>query len=382
MMEEDSFAGSKPTEAGYRGGELMQFTIGHSTTKGKSKSKGLTMNKLYRLATLMLSLAVLSSTAVGQDDPYDNRWYFGAAGGLAWPDNDRLTDGPEVHYGIHFGRFLSPALSLDLRLDRYKFDHDASSIASGSATQQSYGLVGRYHFIQGRTRPYILGGLGIQDHDNFFDEGRDAYFSAGLGVLHTFNDRVSMRLEAEYRHDNDRVSSDLERGFSDTLVTLGFNFPFGERPRAPAPAPAPQPVRRAAPEPAPAPAPPPVPAPEPEVIFEFSSEVTFGLNSAQLQPSAVAELNDAIELLAMHPELTQIEVAGYTCDLGDSDYNQGLSQRRATAVHDYLVANGIDDDRLSVRGFGESRPKVPNTSDANRSENRRVELRVMERSDR
>lgn len=342
------------------------------------------MKKLDRLLILSLLLAVLATPALAQEDPYDNRWYAGAAGGLVWPDSDRLTDDrPEMHYGLHFGRFLSPAISLDLRLDRYKLDHDAALGATGDATQQSYGLVGRYHFTEGRTRPYFLAGLGIQEHDNFFDEGRDIYASLGLGFLHTFSDRVSMRLEAEYRRDNDRSTIDQERGFSDTLVTVGFNFPFGERPRAPAPEPAPRPVRQAAPEPAPAPAPaPPAPAPEPEVIFEFSSEVTFGLNSATLQPSAIAELNDAIELLAMHPELTLIEVAGYTCDLGDSDYNQGLSQRRAQAVHDYLVDNGIDDDRLSVRGFGESRPKVPNTSDANRRDNRRVELRVMDRSDR
>jgi len=341
------------------------------------------MKKLDRLLTLSLLLAVLATPVLAQDDPYDNRWYAGAAGGLVWPDSDRLTDErPDMHFGIHLGRFVSPALSLDLRLDRYKLDYDEGFGASGNVTQQSYGLVGRYHFTEGRTRPYFLAGLGIQDHDNFFDEGRDIYASAGLGFLHTFSDRVSMRLEAEYRRDNDRSTIDQERGFSDTLVTLGFNFPFGERPRAAAPAPAPQPVRRPAPEPAPRPAPEPTPEPEPEVIFEFSSEVTFGLNSATLQPAAVAELDDAIELLTMHPELTLIQVAGYTCDLGESDYNQKLSQRRAQAVHDYLVENGLEDDRLSVRGFGEARPKVPNTSDANRRENRRVELRVMERSDR
>jgi OOP family OmpA-OmpF porin len=340
------------------------------------------MNKLVRLISTSLILAGLALPALAQDDPYDNRWYVGAAGGLVWPDSDRLADDrPEMHYGIHVGRFLSPAFSLDLRLDRYEFDYERGGVATGDITQQSYGLVGRYHFVEGRTRPYILGGLGIQDHDNFFDDGRDMYASLGLGFLHTFSDRFSVRLEAEYRRDNDRSTIDQERGFSDTLVTLGFNIPFGERPRAPAPEPAPRPVRQA-PAPAPAPAPTPMPEPEPEVIFEFSSEVTFGLNSAELQPAAVAELNDAIELLAMHPELTLIQVAGYTCNLGDSDYNQGLSQRRAEAVHDYLVENGIADERLSVRGFGESRPKVPNDSDANRRENRRVELRVMERSDR
>ena len=87
-------------------------------------------------------------------------------------------------------------------------------------------------------------------------------------------------------------------------------------------------------------------------------------------------------MLNLHDELVRIEVAGHTCDIGSAEYNQGLSERRAQSVYNFLVNEGeIDSDRLVVRGYGEDRPKVPNTSRENRQQNRRVELVVLERSD-
>ncbi|AKS41480.1 OmpA family protein [Wenzhouxiangella marina] len=340
--------------------------------------------KLDRLLAVSLALGLVSTSALAQDDPYDNRWYFGAAGGLVWPDGDRLTDDDvDLHYGVSIGRFFSPSMSVDLRFDRYQLDYDEATPGT-SSRQQSIGLVGRYHFREGQdTRPYIMAGLGIQDHKSIYDKGRDVYGSVGLGVLHTYSDRVSMRLEGEYRHDNDRDTFNTGAGFDDFMLTLGFNFAIGERARAPQPEPmpepAPQPVRRPTPEPIQARQA--EPEPEPEVVFEFSAAVTFDLNSARLQPSAIAELNDAVEVLSMHTQLSHIEIAGHTCDLGAAGYNQTLSEQRAQAVRDYLVEHGIAADRLSVRGYGEDRPKVPNTSDSNRQQNRRVELVVMGKSE-
>jgi len=116
------------------------------------------------------------------------------------------------------------------------------------------------------------------------------------------------------------------------------------------------------------------------VILEFDAAVFFEFDSATLRPAAIAELNEAAALLNLHDELTRVEVAGHTCDLGSASYNQGLSERRARAVRDHLVEQGeVSADRLVVRGYGEDRPKVPNTSTENRQQNRRVELIVLER---
>jgi len=337
-----------------------------------------------RLLAVSLGLTMMSTAAIAQDDPFDNRWYTGVSGGLVWPDSNRMVDNKDFHYGLNVGKFFTPAISVDFRIDRYTLNYEMPTPGiSQRNILESYGLVGRYHFREGQdTRPYVLFGLGLQNHDNVFDEGRDMFASIGAGITHAYSDRWSVRVEAELRHDNDRDTFNSSSGSDDLLVSMGLNYSFGERPRAPAPVAEPEPVREPVRRPAPRPAPAPEPAPEPEMIFEFSAEVAFPLDSATLQPAAVAELNEAIELLSMHPELTRVQVGGHTCDLGDADYNRGLSQRRAQSVHDYMVENGIDDDRLSVRGFGETRPKVPNSSDSNRRENRRVELRVIERSDR
>jgi OOP family OmpA-OmpF porin len=68
------------------------------------------------------------------------------------------------------------------------------------------------------------------------------------------------------------------------------------------------------------------------------------------------------------------QVAGHTCDLGDNAYNMELSMKRAAAVKDYLVSQGVNPNRLMTTGFGETSPMVPNSGEAQRSKNRRVDL--------
>jgi OOP family OmpA-OmpF porin len=106
--------------------------------------------------------------------------------------------------------------------------------------------------------------------------------------------------------------------------------------------------------------------------------VNFQTNSDRLLPGATSVLNDAVATLKKNPTIT-VEVAGHTDSDGAADYNEGLSSRRAQTVHDYLAANGIAEDRMSVRGYGESQPIADNTTRAGKAQNRRVELRVIER---
>lgn len=110
--------------------------------------------------------------------------------------------------------------------------------------------------------------------------------------------------------------------------------------------------------------------------------VTFAYDKATLGADAKAVLAEAIEILQRHPAL-KVQVAGHTDSRGDASYNQALSERRAKAVYDYLVANGIDKARLiGPVGFGESRPIVPNqkpdgSDDPDgRAKNRRTELNI------
>ncbi|NND45220.1 MAG: OmpA family protein [Xanthomonadales bacterium] len=102
--------------------------------------------------------------------------------------------------------------------------------------------------------------------------------------------------------------------------------------------------------------------------------VHFAFDSAQLTSKSKASLDDALQILKRHEELV-VEVAGHTDSVGSDSYNQALSQRRASAVRDYLVANGIAAGRLTAKGYGESEPVADNSTDEGRAQNRRVELR-------
>lgn len=106
--------------------------------------------------------------------------------------------------------------------------------------------------------------------------------------------------------------------------------------------------------------------------------VNFESNSDRLLSGAESVLNDAAATLRKNPSIT-VEVAGHTDSDGAAAYNESLSARRAKTVHDYLVAKGVADDRMSVRGYGESQPVADNTSATGKAQNRRVVLRVIER---
>lgn len=106
--------------------------------------------------------------------------------------------------------------------------------------------------------------------------------------------------------------------------------------------------------------------------------VNFETNSDRLQAGASAVLEDAAETLRRNPTLV-VEVAGHTDDRGDATYNEGLSARRAETVEAFLIERGIDAERLSARGYGETSPIADNATAEGRAENRRVVLRVVDR---
>jgi len=102
--------------------------------------------------------------------------------------------------------------------------------------------------------------------------------------------------------------------------------------------------------------------------------VTFEFDSDKLSASSTAMLDKAAKILKRKAGL-KVEVVGHTDSQGDDVYNMGLSERRAQAVADYLVAHGVNADNLTVTGYGETQPVADNGSDAGRADNRRVELR-------
>lgn len=104
--------------------------------------------------------------------------------------------------------------------------------------------------------------------------------------------------------------------------------------------------------------------------------VTFETNSATLTGQSLGVLNDAAATLKRNSDLT-VEAQGHTDSQGAESYNLALSQRRAEAVRDYLVREGVAADKLTAKGYGESQPVADNSTAAGRAENRRVVLKVL-----
>lgn len=103
--------------------------------------------------------------------------------------------------------------------------------------------------------------------------------------------------------------------------------------------------------------------------------VNFDFNSSNLTAIAKGNLDKLSEVLANNPE-TNINIYGYTDNKGSHEYNDKLSERRAKAVKDYLVAKGIAFSRLNTVGMGEENPVATNDTDEGRAQNRRVEFAI------
>jgi OOP family OmpA-OmpF porin len=108
------------------------------------------------------------------------------------------------------------------------------------------------------------------------------------------------------------------------------------------------------------------------------SNLEFAVNGAEIEAGFSSGLQEAIAVLAANPGV-RVRVDGHTDSDGSPAYNQALSERRAAAVRDHLVSEGgLDPERFEVKGFGESKPAVPNDSAANKRRNRRVELTILD----
>lgn len=102
--------------------------------------------------------------------------------------------------------------------------------------------------------------------------------------------------------------------------------------------------------------------------------VNFDFNKATLRPESDTVLQQVLALFNADPAYAA-EVGGHTDNIGTESYNMKLSGVRAAAVKTWLVAHGVAAARLTTQGYGDTRPLVPNTTDANRFKNRRVELK-------
>ena len=90
-------------------------------------------------------------------------------------------------------------------------------------------------------------------------------------------------------------------------------------------------------------------------------------------------LDEVVQVLKAHPEIEHVRVGGHTDSTSTPDHNLKLSDDRAASVKQYLVDHGIAADRLSSKGYGQTRPIADNGTEEGRAQNRRVEIHIMRR---
>ncbi|MDN5849368.1 MAG: OmpA family protein [Nitrococcus sp.] len=113
-----------------------------------------------------------------------------------------------------------------------------------------------------------------------------------------------------------------------------------------------------------------------EGIVLTIGDVLFAFDSAELSAAADAPLDKLASFLREHAN-DQVRIEGYTDSVGPMAYNQQLSERRAQSVADAMKARGIASGRMTVAGYGEANPVAPNSTEAGRARNRRVEFVIL-----
>ena len=373
------------------------------------------MNIFCKTAAIFLGSCawLFLGAAQAADQPGD--WYISVVASGADPDTARLADDGSGG-NVSVGRVFREHWNFEGTFGFLNFSGDSAK--GGIDQDQIYfnANVLNIYNRDGRFQPYLLGGLGFAQTSayNVSDETNFEALLGGGAFIPIFDDKVRIRAEILARFES------ADTNLTDYILNLGVAIPFGKKAQpAPAPVAAPVVVADGDKDGVPdsidrCPGTPPntlvdqygctldtdgdgVPDEKDQcwdtppntkvdevgcaIVIEIPqiielSGVNFRTNSDMLLDGANTSLNAAAQTLLDNPELV-VEVAGHTDDVGDADYNAGLSLARAVSVRDYIVGLGVDPSRITARGYGESDPVASNATADGRAANRRVELRVL-----
>lgn len=318
---------------------------------------------------IAIAVALAGFATVAQAAPKDNTWYAGAKVGWSqyhdtgfygdhgFINNSGPTHDSQVGAGAFGGYQVNPYVGFEMGYDwlgRMPYKGDANDGGNGAFKAQGVQLTAKLSYpIMDDLDVYTrLGGmvwradtkqnLGEEGHRKDHDTGVSPVFAGG--VEYAITKDIATRLEYQWVNnigDANTIGTRPDNG----MLSLGVSYRFGQNDVAPVVAPA--------------------PAPAPQVNtkhFTLKSDVLFNFNKSTLKPEGMQALDQMYSQLSnIDPKDGSVAVLGFTDRIGSEAYNQGLSEKRAQSVVDYLVSKGIPSNKISARGMGKSNPVTGNT---------------------
>ncbi|MFM9913939.1 MAG: OmpA family protein [Methylophilaceae bacterium] len=352
--------------------------------------------KLISLAVAASMSLMISATSHAEDEAYQGSWYAMPTVGYANTDSTLQAD-DDVSYGVRLGKELSQ--HWDVQLGLTSTNPDAKSTIQGIATTGDYrqtvlGVDALYMFSRDALRPFVLAGVGVAQNNlnyNFGGVGVNGsntswMANVGAGVQYFINDSIG--LQADIRHVWSEAEASATSGgqtfranetVGNTLLNFGLIFKFGApvktamaEPMMAKPAMMDEPAMEAVPEEGPdvmEDLPPMMDdslEPQAEAMgpdqpafapITLAAEVLFGFDKDSLKEEGKRILNvEVVEKMRTYPEVELVLISGHTDRIGDDNYNQKLSERRAKQVKKYIASQGIAESRLHAVGKGEKEP--------------------------
>lgn len=327
-------------------------------------TRTLRTRRLTAIVALLASAGLAgSASAQPKNDGKDERaWYLMPGATLLDPDSDWRVDDRGWGASLRAGRPLSEHWDLQLGASRNRVKQGGERY-----TQTLIGADALYLFNRGHWRPFVLGGLAWERDQReglLLPSGsrNSPALALGAGLQWRPNERFGLQFDVRRVKGWLRDHEPLGFKRSDNnIAQIGLIWSFD----GPAPVIAP---------------PPPPPAPLPQRIT-LAAEELFAFDSATLKAREQPALDRFADDYQRSGSQALVRISGHTDRLGKPAYNKALSQRRADAVRDYLLARGLPAARLQAEGKGASQPKVKDCKQAKRAEliaclapNRRVEL--------
>lgn len=360
---------------------------------------------------LLVAAALVSAPTWAQDaTEMEMRPYISALFSYVAQDDERGDLIGEPNRGLNQGKGLQ--LSVGKPINRWlgielaAFGHNYTrDVASSDMRDYGGKLDGLFFYSRDpRFSPYFgLGFGGIRtDLKGTDSTSTDPFADVGLGFMKFFQiagQDLGVRGDVRYRHifvGEDAFGGDQQDDVGEAVFKVGLVVPLGKRPASAAPAPAacvdsdgdgacdtadlcPETPKGTAVDAKGCPVEKPAARNDPNQKFE---DVHFAFDRSDLTDYAKATLDNAAKVIQGlsrdYPQL-KVDVAGHTDSVGTDGYNQGLSERRAAVVKQYLQQKGVDGGRITLQAYGESRPKATNESDEGRALNRRSEVRTREK---